>query len=238
MWRCTPTPPPVPNHSPAHHVLVVAGGPPPATAHHDWIHASIGEPDRIVAADSGFDNALALGLNVTVLVGDLDSISGTGLEHARAHDVAIHEFPPDKDFTDLELAIETALDLGATHITVLDSGAGRFDHVMSNVLLMTSDRWAALESLRAIVSDCVLTISRSGTVFVYGAPGDTVTLLAATEKVDGITTTNLEYPLANDQLTYGQTRGVSNVITASPATVSHSTGVLLIFQPRADLIAK
>ena len=221
-----------------HHILVVAGGPAPAYAHHQWVHEAIGSPDRIVAADSGYDNAIALRLGVSVLVGDLDSISERGLTHARSHNIDVREFRADKDFTDLELAIETALELGATQITVLDSGVGRFDHVMSNVMLLTSDRWTALVTLRAIVSDCLITVARAGCIELYGNPGDTVTLLAATPKVMGITTKGLEYPLHDDLLVYGQTRGVSNVFVTSQATVIHRTGVLLVFQPKAERTAK
>ena len=63
----------------------------------------------VVAADSGFDHALTLGLTVDLLVGDLDSISGPGRAAAEAAGTAIERHRPDKDATDTELAVAAAL---------------------------------------------------------------------------------------------------------------------------------
>ena len=88
--------------------IVVVGGAAP--------DARICLPDArfVVAADSGYDHALALGLAVDVLVGDLDSISAAGLEHARTHGVRVEQHDPEKDATDTELALATAAVSGAT----------------------------------------------------------------------------------------------------------------------------
>ena len=53
--------------------------------------------------------ARVLGLTVDLLVGDLDSVSATGLAAAEAAGTAVERHPPAKDATDTELAIAAAL---------------------------------------------------------------------------------------------------------------------------------
>ena len=68
----------------------------------------------VIAADSGLEHAAALGLAVDVLVGDLDSVSTSALEAAEEAGVRVERHPVDKEATDLELALDYALALGAT----------------------------------------------------------------------------------------------------------------------------
>lgn len=222
-------------------MVVVAGGPGPNASDSAWILKALGGYDAVIAADSGYDIAMTLGLAVDVLVGDLDSISVDGLVRARASGVEIRSFSIDKDFTDLELALDVAVEMGAVHdatrVTLIDSGAGRFDHVVSNLMLLTSDHLEGL-AIRALVAGSVVQVCRPGHNAIIGHPGDVVTLMAATPLVEGITTTGLQYSLASASLRFGQTLGVSNVLVADHAELHHRTGVLLVFQPTAERIAR
>ena len=64
---------------------------------------------HVIAADSGVDRALAVGMGVHEAVGDFDSVTADGLGAAQAAGATIERFPVDKDATDLELAIERAV---------------------------------------------------------------------------------------------------------------------------------
>src|SRR5688572_27553768 len=66
------------------------------------------EGTRVVAADSGVDHALALGLDVDLVVGDFDSASPQALERAAAEGATVERHPAAKDATDLELALDAA----------------------------------------------------------------------------------------------------------------------------------
>ena len=66
-----------------------------------------------IAADSGLDHALALGVTPDVVVGDSDSVSAAALALAHSLNIAFISAPTDKDFTDTELALSLAVDLGA-----------------------------------------------------------------------------------------------------------------------------
>ena len=199
-------------------VLVFTGGEmgsPPA----------VPEADIVIAADSGFDHAVELGLAVDVLVGDLDSVSAEGLAAARAGATEIEQHPADKDATDLELALASALRHGAGRIVVIGGGGGRLDHLLANVMLIASPAWADVDVEWLVGSARLLAIRSEATI--SGSKGDILTLLAIGEPADGVTTTGLEFELSNDVLLASSTRGVSNVFTEATATVRVRNGVLL-----------
>jgi thiamine pyrophosphokinase len=55
-----------------------------------------------------------------------------------------------------------------------------------------------------------------------------VTLLATAGPAVGVTTSGLRYPLVGEPLEPGSTRGVSNELVGSEASVSLTDGVLLV----------
>ena len=73
----------------------------------------------VIAADKGLEHALALGLDVTVAVGDFDSASPEAVAVAEAAGVRIERHPQEKDATDLELALDVALTMSPARILVL-----------------------------------------------------------------------------------------------------------------------
>jgi thiamine pyrophosphokinase len=185
----------------------------------------------VIAADSGLGHARALGLHVDVLVGDLDSVTPADLAAAEAEGVEIQRHPAAKDATDLELALAVACDRGVERATVVGGAGGRFDHFLGNVLCLTSERFAPV-TIDAWIGAAHVHVLRERIV-LRGAPGSLVTLVPAGGAATGITTTGLRYPLDDETLTPGTTRGVSNEIGDGDATVTVRSGVLLVVQPEA-----
>ena len=79
----------------------------------------ITEDDYLVAADGGARHCLALGLRLDAVVGDLDSLEPELVEQLTTAGVLIERHPVAKAQTDLELAIEFALQQGATEILLM-----------------------------------------------------------------------------------------------------------------------
>lgn len=86
--------------------------------------------DLVIAADSGWENALANGITPDLLVGDMDSISAVpeGVEKICV--------PAVKDDTDTQLAIESAIERGADRITLAGRLSGRADHTLSALFML------------------------------------------------------------------------------------------------------
>jgi thiamine pyrophosphokinase len=206
-------------------VVVVTGGDPVARSE---------VPDLppgtcVIAADSGVEHALSLGLAVDLVVGDLDSASPDAIERATAAGAAVERHPVAKDATDLELALDAAGRIGAGHIHVLGGHGGRLDHLLANVLLLARPQHAGATVTAQMGAARVAIVRDRATL--HGPIGDLVTLLPLHGAALGVTTSGLLYPLTDEDLPIGTSRGVSNEITHDPAGVSLREGVLAAIQP-------
>ena len=181
----------------------------------------------MIAADSGLEHAAALGVSVDVLVGDLDSAAADAVQAAEAAGVRIERHPTDKEATDLELALEHALALGATRVTVVSGGGGaRLDHHLAELVLLAARRFAPLHIDARIGSARAVAIHAGEAVALTGETGAMLTLLALGGPAHGVTTEGLRWPLRGETLYPGSTRGVSNVIEAR-VRIAISGGSLL-----------
>jgi thiamine pyrophosphokinase len=205
-------------------VVVVASGPGPAV--------SVPAGATVVAADGGVERAAALGLDVDVVVGDLDSASATALRAAELAGARIVRHPVSKDATDLELALDEAAALGARRMLVVASCEGRLDHLLASLLLLGSERYAGFE-VDALVGEALVHVVR-GERRLRGNVGELLTLLPLGGAAEGVTTQGLEYALAGETLTPGSSRGVSNVFAGTDARIALEAGVLLAVRPEVS----
>ncbi len=204
--------------------VVVAGGSAPDP------RAVLAAPSgaRVIAADSGLDHALALGLDVEIAVGDFDSVSSEALWRAESAGTRIDRHPQEKDATVLELALDLAISLGATRVLVLAGDGGRLDHLLSTLLLLGSGKYAAIE-IDAFIGAAHVHVVR-GRRAIDGEPGELISLLALHSPAEGVRTEGLAYPLDGETLEPGSSRGVSNVYVADMARITIDRGVLLAIQ--------
>jgi thiamine pyrophosphokinase len=186
-------------------------------------------PVVVVAADSGVEHALALGRDVDLVVGDLDSAAPAALDAAIAGGAEVRRFPADKDQSDLELALGAARTAGAGRVIVVGGAGGRLDHFLANALLLASPSLADVD-VEALVGNARITVVRHE-ARLTGAPGDVCSLLAVGGPARGVRTTGLRFPLHGEDLLPGSTRGLSNDLTDPVATVSLEHGALLAVQP-------
>ena len=185
----------------------------------------------VIAADSGLEHASALGWRVDLVVGDLDSVNLDVLAAARAAGALVEAHPREKDATDLELAVDAALVRDARAVTVVGGAGGRLDHLLANLTLLASPRFAGAR-VDAWCGPAYVVVVRD-TVELTGPPGSTVTLLALGGPARGVRTEGLRYPLVDEDLEAGTSRGVSNQLIGPSARVSVQSGVLLTIQPDA-----
>ncbi|MFN8223270.1 MAG: thiamine diphosphokinase [Gaiellales bacterium] len=195
-------------------------------------HVDVPDGAVVVAADGGLERAVALGLEVAVAIGDFDSASPELVARSERKGARVVRHPARKDATDLELALDEAMAMGARRVLVVGSDTGRLDHLTAGLLLLGADTYREL-TLDALLGSTRITVIHTERELV-GAPGELVTLLPAGGAATGVTTTGLEYPLSNETLLAGTTRGVSNVFVAPTATVSLASGCLLAIQPGSD----
>lgn len=183
----------------------------------------------VIAADSGVDHARSLGWPIHLVVGDLDSVSTTGLDDAVTAGARVERHPPDKDATDLELALTAARDAGATEVIVVGGHGGRVDHFLANVLLLAHPAFSNMQ-VRARFGHALVTVVRHEAVLT-GHLGELCSLLPVGGIAREVRTTGLRFPLHGENLNPGSTRGVSNQFDEPRATVTVDAGVLVALQP-------
>jgi len=187
--------------------------------------------DLIVAADGGTLALERWNFVPHAIVGDLDSLGVDRAAEYATQGVTVVPYSPEKDESDLELAIEYATAAKADDIVLLGIlGGARFDHEVANTLLIAADEYRGLK-LRAVRGGMTVRALHGGeTLDLEGVAGDLVTLLAVRGDAEGVRTHRLKYPLSRETLHFGAARGLSNVVVSSGATVSFDRGVLLIIE--------
>ena len=181
--------------------------------------------DVLIAADGGLRHCLDLGLQPAILIGDLDSLDEGDLAALEPSDTQILRYPTQKDFTDLELALQHALKLGAGEIVVVAALGARLDQTIANLLLPASFPSVKFRLLDG--SQEIHYIRAGEKLEIHGRPGDMVSLISLAGKAYGVTTEHLEYPLRGGELTFGSTRGISNILLEETGTISINDGLLL-----------
>jgi thiamine pyrophosphokinase len=225
------------------HAVILADGAAPSRAQLDaaWPGWDAGAT-LVIAADGGARHAARLGLAIDRWVGDGDSIDPADLAALAATGVPIDRVDPEKDASDTELALLAAVDAGAGEITILGAlGGVRVDHGLVNVALLAhpalDGRAVRLYDERAARISLLVAPAGLGTAAaeLAGRLGDLVTLVPHGGPAVGIVTRGLRYPLVDETLAAGTSRGLSNVRTAPIATVSLSAGRLLVIETPATV---
>ena len=187
--------------------------------------------DLLVAVDAGAEAILRAGAVPTLLVGDMDSISACTLARLTESGTEVLHLPTAKDETDTEAALRLAVERGADDVLVYGAlGGPRVDHLLGNVLLLTAP-WLESVRVKLVEGDMELYLAR-GEAIIEGAQDDVVSLLPLTPVVESVHTAGLLYPLEEEPLYQGSTRGLSNVMTTSHAKVTHGPGILLVVHHR------
>lgn len=201
--------------------LVIAHGEPPSD---DLFRSLAADAALCVAADGGVEHALRLGIPVDAVVGDLDSVS---LEaRAALPPAALHKvFNPDT--TDLQKAIEFCIARGANEVLVAAVGGGRADHALANLSVLMVFR--GLADLRVVDDDFEVSLIEH--TAVIDAPPGTVVSLVAIGQAQGVTTTGLRWDLTDYPLAFSP-YGIHNEVRVPPATVSVTSGDVLLFRGR------
>ena len=177
--------------------------------------------DIAIAADSGYHSARLLGVTPDILLGDFDSI-GADLGKLDAN-TEIIKVPAEKDFTDTQLAVDTALKKGANEIIIIGGLDGRLDHTLSNLSIL-EDMWDkkifchitnGFNRVRLIDSTSTL-IPKSQ--FKY------LSIIAISKLLKGVEIKGCKYPLSNAKIEKNFQFAVSNEIEGNCALISVRKG--------------
>jgi len=203
--------------------VILAGG---TWTRVEWLRSVVSAAGHVIAADGGYSNAVEHGIHVDEVVGDLDSLRERDRGRLAADPVTTHFHERNKDWTDLELAVDLALAREPAEIVVFGASGTRLDHTLTGVHLLEKGLArgvpiklvAGRETVRLTDDDLVLDVD----------VGDRVSLVPLSEACV-VSTQGLRFGLADERLARAASRGVSNAAVEGEVRVAVREGRLLVF---------
>ena len=175
----------------------------------------------IIAADGGYTYLEAQGIAADLVVGDFDSL-GRVPEHEY---VIRHQ--PEKDDTDLLLAVKEGFAKGYQTFIIYGALGGRLDHTYGNIQILTyiAERGGVGYLLQ---DETVMTTIMNETISFDESYAGIISIFSAGDCARGVYLKGLKYELKDATLTYSVPLGVSNEFIGTPSTVSVENGTLVI----------
>ena len=197
--------------------VLVAGG---TVSEFERLKEFIKTGDAVICADSGYDYVIGLDIIPDIVIGDMDSVRSTDIKARKII------YPKRKDFTDSELVMEYAVKNGYDELVLFGFTGSRMDHTLANISMLCrySDKNAVMIDKNNEIR------AAKGENIIEGKKGDIVSIIPAGGNLCGVTTENLEYPLKNETLYFGEGRGVSNVMTKDSCIIRTKSGSGLIIK--------
>ncbi len=165
---------------------------------------------RVLAADCGMRHAPGLGVTPELWVGDFDSVTEADL--AAASDTERQIFPREKDQTDGELAIETAIERGATSLILVGAfGGERADHAFLH-------QTAAIRLAESGTPIVLTSGDQEATPLPLGTrrfdyPDGTVFSILAFSELSGLSVAGAQWPLDDVEIAFGSSLPLSNTVS-------------------------
>lgn len=195
-------------------------------------YMGINKPTYVVGVDGGCKLLERLGIVPTIIMGDFDSIGDLSRYKEKWPSADIKTFPPEKDFTDAELAFEEVEGLPLERIAVIGGFGGRADHMLSILFLIGRNAKCVmideLNFIEHIEAPMKKNLKKSDFNKTY------LSILPDVDFLEGINLKGFKYPLVDATIRRSQTLGISNEIVEEEAVIEieSGTGFLVFSQDR------
>lgn len=203
--------------------IIVTGGNKPSKK---LLNSYIKSGDLIIGADKGSEYLYDYEIMPNIILGDFDSISEEKLKKIEEKQVEIIKFPPEKDYTDTEIAIMEAMKRGADTIYLFGGLGTRADHSLGNIglLLTTKNKGARL----LIVDDHNKMYLADKNMSLNGSQGEIISFHALSDVVKGFEIRGAKYNLNSYDMHLLDPRAVCNEFIDTPINIKYESGELLI----------
>jgi len=187
-------------------------------------------PDAfIIAVDGGFNQLALWGLRPHLAVGDFDSLGRI------PQGVPVIRHPPEKNDTDLLLAVKEGLARGCVRFLIYGGLGGRLDHTIGNLHILS---WLARQGYPAFLlgGNTAAAMIEDGCLTFSPAHRGTLSVLAWGGDARGVDLVGLRYPLSAATLTCDYPLGVSNEFLGKQAEARVERGTLLALWTQPELL--
>ncbi len=185
--------------------------------------------DLVIAADGGYDHLIHMGLRADVALGDFDSV--TSYEIWEDNICEKYTYPPEKDDTDMMLAIKLGLSKGFRFFAIYGGLGGRLDHTLANIQALS---YLAAKGAQAILyhEDYELTVIKNSSFILPKDLTGYVSVFSLSDKSENVSIKGLKYQIEGATLSNTFPLGVSNEAIGKKGIISVEKGILLILWNR------
>lgn len=203
--------------------MIVSGGDPPSG---ELLNKYLKESDFIIAADKGSEYLYEYNIIPNLILGDFDSAKKEILDELKTKVKEILQFPPEKDYTDTEIALMEAVKRGAKKIYLLGAIGSRMDHTLGNIgLLLTAKKKGIILE---IIDDNNRIYLAQNKMKLLGNPGENISFHALCDNVINFEIKGAKYNLESYDMSLLDPRAICNEFVDSPIEISYEKGELLI----------
>ena len=209
-------------------IIVVAGSPK---------HVSpLPTGDYYIGADQGAMAIIRQRLPLYLAIGDFDSVTPEEWRDIEKSAQHVEEFGAEKDETDLELAVQRAVELNPDEIILTQVTGGRLDHSMSAVHLMYrfQRQYAHIRFQIRDAYNIQYFLPAGKHDIIRDERYPYISFFAWERGLQNVTLRGVKYEVTNDEIPLGSTRFTSNEIVASNATIAFELGTVLVMHSRED----
>jgi thiamine pyrophosphokinase len=183
---------------------------------------------RVIAADAGIGHAAALRLVPELWVGDFDSVPDGLPDTFDA--VPRVAFPPEKDKTDGELAVDAAFERGATALVLAGAfGGPRADHAFLHMTLAMRLAEAGIEVVLTSGSQEGVPLKPGRARFDY-RDGTLFSILGFSD-LSGLSLAGAKWPLDDVRMPFGSSLTISNEVRGGLEVRLGSGRAMLLAHP-------
>lgn len=209
--------------------LIVSGGDAPSK---NLIEQHLKDCDFYIGVDGGADLLSSYNLSADYIIGDFDTAKSINILKQQNGGAEIVRLNPRKNQTDTEAAVDLALTKGADEIVLLGALGSRQDHSLANIALL---KYALDKRVSAKIVDENNELFVCKDNITLSAPiGQTISILPLYQNIT-VSAKGLEYPLKNLKINFGQSRGISNIISKSKVTITIKHGTALIILSNGNI---
>lgn len=209
--------------------LIISGGEIDFASLQDYLAEH--QNQLIIAVDKGLEALYHLNILPNHIVGDLDSANPSILEFYQNYpQITLHQYVPEKDFTDTDIALNLAISLQSSQITILGALGKRFDHALANIHILTNALNAGISCEILDSNNRIYLKNKDFTLEKSNLYGKYVSFIPLTSSVKHLSLTGFRYPLQDYELTIGKSLGVSNEVVEDVASVAFSDGILVVVE--------
>ena len=215
-------------------IVILAGG--PATAFDALIKAHTSNADTFfIGVDRGAYRLMQAGFSVHLAIGDFDSLNSEEYAAVRAYADDIQQSPAEKDDTDLELAVLTAMTQfpDASDILILGGLDGRYDHEIQIFYLVLQTIFSELLSkITLLDAQNVIRFVGPGRHMLRKIPQMTYLAFASLTPVIGFSINQAKYDLPKTDFPSNFSLSSNEFVDKRPVTIDFETGIVAVIQSR------